>query len=66
MKPGKEETGLREALLESYGHLRKKNSTQSERGEIVVPEQERKMSDNRPRLRTQDIKTVTKPELKSE
>ncbi|NP_001360716.1 IRS-type PTB domain-containing protein [Caenorhabditis elegans] len=66
VKPGKEETGLREALLESYGHLRKKNSTQSERGEIVVPEQERKMSDNRPRLRTQDIKTVTKPELKSE
>uniref|UniRef100_A0A1I7TC46 Uncharacterized protein n=1 Tax=Caenorhabditis tropicalis TaxID=1561998 RepID=A0A1I7TC46_9PELO len=64
-KPAKEETGLREVLFEAYA-MKKKNSTQSERGEIVIPDLERKMSDNRPHRRTQDTKEITKPEPKNE
>ncbi|CAO4385826.1 unnamed protein product [Caenorhabditis nigoni] len=49
-----QDAGLREVLFEAYA-MKKKNSTQSERGEIVIPDPERKMSDNRPR-RTMDGK----------
>ncbi|EFO82295.1 CRE-IST-1 protein [Caenorhabditis remanei] len=65
VKQAKEETGLREVLFESYAQMKKKNSTQSERGEILIPDQERKMSDNRPRRRTQDEKDISRPEKKS-
>ncbi|EGT52997.1 hypothetical protein CAEBREN_09882 [Caenorhabditis brenneri] len=60
-KTVKEDACLREVLLESYT-MKKKNSTQSERGEIVIADPERKMSDNRPRRKTQDPKDMTKPD----
>ncbi|UMM42291.1 hypothetical protein L5515_018176 [Caenorhabditis briggsae] len=46
-----QDAGLREVLFEAYA-MKKKNSTQSERGEIVIPDPERKMSDNRSRRPT--------------